>query len=455
MTTAQKLKEAQEARASVYAKLTELRGKIDSETWDEEKDRPALENLKKELKSAEARVSEYTEAIADEQRSAGWTSTATAPPAQTENRNSTNPSVTILPEGSRGDSWEKNRKEYRVLKAIRELVMRNGLTGLEAEMYQEAERENRALGFSTSGNLLIPAGMRVPRAAEQRDMLAETTTAGGYTIQTDIGNLIPILEPRLVVQNLGATMLMGLTGNIDFPRNDADAVATWNSETGTADETSPTFDRLQLSPERLAAFTDVSKQVMIQSTIDMENFVRRRLNFAIGKAIDTAALQGSGSSNEPTGITLTSNISTVSAGNASLTWAKVVEFETNIATENADYGRLGYLFHPAVAGTLKTIKRDTAGNGFIWEGANNGAGTVNGYRALTSTIVQGGGLNFYTGFFGNWEELIVANWGGLDIMINPYTKAKEAIVEVVVNSWWDVGVKHPASFCVATDIAIS
>ena len=454
MTTAQKLKEAQEKRASIFEKLTELRGKIDSETWSEEKDRPVLDDLKKQLQRAEASVTEYTDAIADEQRAAGWTSTATAPPVQTENRNSTGPSVTILPEGRRGDQADKVRSEYRMLKAMQDIALRNGLTGLEKEMAEEAQRENRALGFSSSGNLLVPSMIRRPRAMEQRDMLAETTTAGGYTVQTDIGTLIPILEPRLVVQSLGATMLMGLSGNIDFPRNDADATALWNSETGSADETSPTFDRLQLAPERLAAFTDVSKQVMIQSTIDMENFVRRRLNFAIGRALDTAALSGAGSGNEPLGIDLTPNISTVTAGNAALTWAKTVEFETKIATENADYGRLGYLFHPAVAGTLKTIKRDIAGNGFIWEGANNGTGTVNGYRALTSTLVPGAGIN-YTAYFGNWEELIVAQWGGLDIMVNPYTKAKEATIEVIVNSWWDVGVKHPASFCVATDIALS
>lgn len=451
MQTAQTLKQKREERAAVLEKIKALSGKIEARTYDEKTDGPELEGLQKELSSLEDQVKHLETMLDIEARAAGWSSTATTPPTQTENRSSTGPSVTILPEGSRGDKWSKARGEYRLMKAIRDLVQRNGLEGLEREMYEEAIRENRELGFSTSGNLLIPSQMRSPK--EQRDMLAGTTTAGGYTIQTDIGALIPILEPRLVTERLGATVLRGLQGNIDFPRNDADAAAVWATEVATATETSPTFDRLQLSPNRLAAFTDVSKQVMLQSTIDMENFVRGRLNFAIAQALDTAALTGGGGS-EPTGIDATSGINTVTCSSALPTWAKIIEFETKTATSNADFGNLAYLVHPTIAGALKSKEKATNTGQFVWMGTNNGEGQLNGYRAVTSTLVPGAGIN-YTGYFGNWSELIIGQWGGLDIMVNPYTKAKEATVEIVVNSFWDVGVRHAASFCVSTDMGPS
>lgn len=449
MQTAQLLKEKREERAAALEKIKALSTKIENRTFKEETDGPALEAARAELEAFEAEVVHLEKALDIEARAAGWTSTATAAPAQTETRTSTGVNVTILPEGSRGDKWSKARSEYRMMKAIRDLVQNNGLEGLEREMYQEAILENRQLGFSTSGNLLIPSQLRM----EKRDMLAGTTTAGGYTIQTDIGALIPILEPKLVTERLGATVLRGLQGNIDFPRNDADAAAVWATEVATATETSPTFDRLQLSPNRLAAFTDISKQVMLQSTIDMENFVRSRLNFAIAQALDTAALTGGGGT-EPTGIDATSGINTVTCSSALPTWAKIIEFETKTATSNADFGNLAYLVHPTIAGGLKSKEKATNTGQFVWMGTNNGEGQLNGYRAVTSTLVPGAGIN-YTGFFGNWSELIIGQWGGLDIMVNQYTKAKEAVVEIVVNSFWDVGVRHAASFCVATDMGPS
>jgi HK97 family phage major capsid protein len=372
--------------------------------------------------------------------------------------------VNILKSENRGDNEGKARQEFRILKAIRETVEgRGSLTGLEAEMSQEGMKEARQLGLNVSGNIQMPSWLvtsgRSRNGMERRDMLAETTTAGGYTVQTDVGPLIPILEPRLRVLEMGATLLTGLTGNIDFPRNDADATAAWEGEVDTTAETSPTFDRVQMSPERLAAYTDVSRQWLIQSTIDAENFTRQRLSFAVQKALDAAALNGSGSNDQPYGILNTGSVNDITIGTNGglLTWALIVQFETEIATDNADMGRLGYLFTPGVAGYLKTVKRDVAGNGFIWEGPN-GNGLVNGYRALVTTQLPSNLTkvqpNLHAAIFGNWADLIIGQWGGVDLLINPYTKGKEAQIEVIVNSFWDVAVRHPESFCICNEISL-
>lgn len=430
------MKEARETRAAVLDKITALKEKLEKRTWSEEADGPALDTAQKELTEAETNVERLEKMLDIEARAASWTTTTTDKEQRAVN-------VTVLPEGRRGDSQTQAKTEFRLLKAVGETIGK-GLTGLEAEMMQEAEKEARSLGLTLDGNLFIPSFFM-----EKRDMVAGTTTAGGYTIQTDIGGLIPLLDPRPVVRRMGATFLTGLTGNIDFPRNNAGATATWDTEVATATETSPTFDRVQMSPNRLAAFTDISKQVMIQSTVNMENFVRERLTRAVSNALDTAALNGAGGS-EPTGIAGTSGINTISIA-ASPTWAKIVDFETQVAADDADFGNLAYLTTPQIAGILKTIKRDTAGNGFIWEGNNNGSGQINGYGAYVSTLVPTTGGAHYM-YFGNWSKLLIGQWGGLDIMVNPYTRAKEATVEVIVNSFWDVAVEHPVAFALSTSV---
>jgi HK97 family phage major capsid protein len=453
MNTAQLLKQAREERAATLTEIEAYKPKIEARTFVDATDGPALDALSKKLESQESECRRLETLLDIEARSTGWSQSATGAP-QPGSANSTTPGVTIIAE--RGDSEKKAQANYRMLKAVSEIVGGRGLTGLEAEMQQEALKEGQRMGLEMSGNLQIPqflGGVNRRSQAEQRDMLAGTTTAGGYTIQTDVQGLIPILQPRLTVEALGATMLTGLTGNIDFPRNDADAAAVWATEVATATETSPTFDRLQMSPKRLAAFTDISRQVMIQSTIDMENFIRRRLSFAVAKAVDLSMLSAS-TSNGPTGIPGVSGVSTVSVfGN--LTWAQLIAFETAIATENADYGRLAYLIHPTVAGKLKsTLKASGTSATFLMEGPNNGTAQINGYRALTSTQVPVSS-SVYNAYFGNWEELMIGQWGGLDIMVNPYTKAKEATVEIVVNSFWDGGVRHAKSFCISTNVTAS
>jgi HK97 family phage major capsid protein len=355
---------------------------------------------------------------------------------------------------------DKIKKQYSLLRAINLATQGKSLDGLEKEMQQEAENEARASGLNTSGQIQIPAMLSRSFNPERRDMTAGTTTAGGFTVQTDLGDLIPILEPQLMVESMGATMLRGLTGNLDIPRNDADAAAVWEGENDANAETSPTFDRIQLSPNRLGAFTDISKQVMVQSSIDMENFIRRRLNFAIAKALDYAALNGSGSGNQPLGILGTSGIGSVVGGTNGATpdWADIVDLESALTTDNADLGRLGYLTTPGVRGYLKKTLLDAGSGQFIWP---QNATEINGYNVGTSTqvpsdLTKGSATAIcHAIIFGNWEDLIIAQWGGLDIVVDPYSGSKNALVTLVVNSWWDTAVRHPESFAAMKDALIS
>lgn len=452
----EQLRAAEEKQAECRSAIKNLLERAERGDWVKDTDDKAMADARAALEAANAEVTRLKDLVSMSQRANEWTSTATTSSPVT---------VNIVKEENRGDSEAKARKNFRILDAVQQITSNRNLTGLAAEMHQEGMKEAREMNLKgMGGNLTLPNWLvRGNRSGmEKREMLAETTTAGGYTVDTTLGDIIPILEPKLQVEAMGATVLRGLTANIDFPRNDADAAAVWASEVATSTETSPTFDRIQMAPERLTAFTDVSKQVMIQSSADMENFVRRRLTFAVRKALDLAALNGSGFDDQPTGILNYSGVNDITIGTdgGALDWALTVQFETETATDNADMGRLGYLFTPGVAGLLKTTKRDVAGNGFVWEGPN-GSGTVNGYRAMTttqlpSTLSKGASSGIlHAAIFGNWEELIIGQWGGLDLLVNPYTKGKEATVEIIVNSWWDVEIRHAASFCICNEIDIS
>jgi len=459
MSLSEQLRDALQKQGDARAIIQDHVSRMEAGTWKEETDGAALKEARANLEKIDPLVKDLQDKAALSQRTADWTSTPTT---------GSPVSVNVIKPENRGDKVERLISGFSLLRAGHEMTYgKRSLDGIEAEVDQEGKREARESGFSQSGSgaVTLPsfiANQRQVNRYQQRDMLAETTTAGGYTVDTTLGSLIPILEPKLRVAEMGASIIRGLSSNIDFPRNDADASAVWAGEVTTSTETSPTFDRIQMAPERLTAFTDVSKQVALQSTIDMENFVRGRLNFANNKALDLAALNGSGSSNQPTGILNYSGVNdiTIATDGGALDWALVVQFETETATDNADMGRLGYLFTPGVAGLLKTTKRDVAGNGFIWEGPN-GNGNVNGYRALTttqlpSTLSKGSSSGIlHAAIFGNWAELIIGQWGGVDVLFNPYTKGKEAMIEIILNSWWDIEIRHAASFCICNEIDIS
>lgn len=440
MNVASLLKTAKETRTAALEKVKALGDKIEKRTWDEAADAPALETAKAELEAAEAEVTRLQSLLDIESRSAGWTANSTTGDQPVN--------VALISKDKMGDKVANIRAQYRITDAILAASGQIQMEGLIREMHEEGLKEAGQARLNRQGG-----GVMVPYllfgGGEKRDLVAGTTTAGGFTIQTDVGQLIPFLDPRPIVVRMGATLLTGLQGNIDFPRNDAAASAVWDTEQATSTETTPSFDRVQMSPNRLTAYTEYSRQLLQQSTISVEAFVRNRLLQARDNALDVAALTGAGGS-APTGITGVSGVTNISIA-ASPTWAKIVQFETTIASGDADMGRMAYLTTPSVAGILKTVKRDTAGNGFIWEGPNNGSGSVNGYPAFVSTLVPTTGGAHYM-FFGNWQELIVGQWGGLELMADPYTRLKDATVQVVLNCWHDVAVRHGASFAYSSSV---
>ena len=347
------------------------------------------------------------------------------------------------------------KSEYSLVRAIGLRANGKQLDGVEAEMQQEAEREAKDRGVSLEG-VSLPSFMM---DLQKRDLTVGTAATAGNLVQTDLGAVVPALRPRLKVAEMGATILSGLVGNLDLPIGNALASAAWEGENDTTAETTPSTTLLSLRPNRLAAFTDISKQLLSQSSTSVEAWVRAELSNAIARAVDAAAINGSGSSNQPTGILNTAGIGDVAMGtNGGVpTNAALIALETAIAIDNADVENMGYLFTPGVRGVLKNTALAANNSGFIWDGRNS---NINGYRAEVSTQVPSTLTKGSTSgtchaiLMGNFADLVIANWGMVDILVNPYTKAKEGLVELVVNSYWDIGVKHASSFAAIKDATL-
>jgi HK97 family phage major capsid protein len=293
---------------------------------------------------------------------------------------------------------------------------------------------------------------------KRADLVAGTDTAGGHTVPTSTESLIPILRPRMRVESLGATVLSGLSGNLDFPKQDGASVAVWEGETDENAQSDATFKKLTMSPKRVGAFTKFSKQLLAQSSISVENFVRNDLEIAIALAVDAAAINGSGAGNQPTGLLNTTGIGSVAIGanGGAATRNQLVDLESAIAAENADEGVLAFLTTPGVRGALRKTKTDAGSGIFVW---GEMANTLLGYNAQVSTqvpsnLTKGSGTNLHAMLFGDFSKLVLGNWAGLDIVIDPYTLATQAMVKVTVNSWWDIMVRYPKAFSAIKDIAV-
>lgn len=353
---------------------------------------------------------------------------------------------------------EKAKEKYSFLKAVRSQLPNQKLEGIEKEMHEEAVNEARQSGISIQG-VGVPSFFMEART-ESRDMVAGTATDGGNLIQTSVGNMIPALRPQLQVEALGANVLTGLVGNLELPKHTGVTTAVWEGENDSNAESTPTVGKISLSPKRVGAFTEVSKQLLAQAQNEsVEALVRGDLNTAIRIAVDYAAINGSGASNQPTGVLNTTGIGDVAGGTNGLapTFDHIVDLETEVSVDNADMGALSYFLTPGIRGTLKKTKVDSGSGQFVW---SNGASTLNGYNAVVSTqvpstLTKGTNSDCHAILFGNWNDLIIANWAGVDLIVDPYTLATEAKIKLVINSWWDIAVRHAESFAAMKDARTS
>lgn len=269
-----------------------------------------------------------------------------------------------------------------------------------------------------------------------------TTAGGGNIVATELlaGSFIDMLRPRSTIMQLAHSM-GGLVGNVDIPKQTGGATAYWVGEGADTTEGDPVTGQVTLAPHTVGAYTDITRKLLQQSTPDAEMLVRNDLLAAVGLAIDLAGYYGTGATNQPTGISKTTGVNAVAFAGSNPTYQELVAMETAIATDNADVSGMAYVVNAAMRGYAKsTLKFATGGvPGTIWEPGNN----MNGYGALVTNQITTGDV-----FFGNFSDLIVGMWGGLDLNVDDKSLSKSGGLRLVVLQDIDFAVRHAESFCV-------
>jgi HK97 family phage major capsid protein/HK97 family phage prohead protease len=328
---------------------------------------------------------------------------------------------------------EKESRSFSFLRAINYLSNPTDRAAREAAAFEIEASEAAAAKLGRQSR-----GITIPQDVLRRDLNVGTASAGGNLVATDLdaGSFIDLLRNASALDQAGATVLTGLTGNVAIPRQSGAATAYWVAESGSSTESQQTVDQVSLVPRTVAAYTDFSRRLMIQSSIDVENMVRSDLASVIALKIDAAGLYGTGSNSEPLGLKNTTGIGTEDFAADAPTFTEVVNLESDVATANALLGTPVYLMNATMRGYLKTTKKDAGSGIFIMEN-----GEVNGYRGVLSNQVAAGDL-----WFGNFADLIIGYFSGLDLMVDPYTHSTSGTVRVVAMQDCDIAIRHPESF---------
>lgn len=351
---------------------------------------------------------------------------------------------------------DKEARSYSVLRVINALANPTDAAAQRAAAFEReaSDAVAKVTGKSSRGFFLPVDVQRV----QQRDLTAGTNNAGGYTVATDMraGDFIEALRNAMVVMGMGTRMLTGLVGNVAIPKLSSGGTAYWVAENSAPTESQQTIAQVTMSPKTVGAFTDISRRLLLQSSIDVENMVRGDLAKVLGLAIQQAAISGSGASNQPSGLT-TLITPSVAGGTNGLapTWAHIIELETDVAVANADVGTMGYLTNAKVRGKLKGTEKFGSSNGMpIWEASDT---PLNGYRAavtnaVPSNLTKGTSSGVCSAIlFGNWADLMIGMWGSLDLMVDPYTGSTAGTVRVVALQDVDIAVRNTESFATMVD----
>ncbi|MGX9855783.1 phage major capsid protein [Limimaricola variabilis] len=359
-------------------------------------------------------------------------------------------SASPLSERSNIGLTEREADSFSFVRAIRALADPTNRRAQEAAAFEfeASEAAAQAAGRSAEG-IMVPADV-LTRALNTATSGATAGDTGGHSVATDLlsQSFVDMLRNRAVLMRL-ATPLAGLVGNVDIPKQASGATGYWIGEDEDAPEDNLELTQFGMGPKTVAAFSEITRKLLKQSSLDVEALVRRDLATALALTIDKAGFYGTGAGNQPLGIKNVSGINAVdfagaaSGGAGALpTWAEVVKMESEIAADNADVNSMAYVMGSGMRGHFKTTTKEAGTGQFLWESGN----TVNGYRSEVTNQIAAGDL-----FFGNFADLIVGMWGGLDITVDPYSNSKKGRLRIVTMQDVDFAVRRAESFCYGSD----
>lgn len=350
---------------------------------------------------------------------------------------------------------KRDLSKFSFRKMCLDVVENRNQTGLELEMSQEAEKEARELGIPLEGRAHVPHMLAFGTQKRDNTITQPVQPEDGSAMVFDEQPLetLGLLRPRLAIAALGARVLTGLRGELPLPGMTQGAVATWKGEIDPLDKSNVKFTRGNMKPHRLGTYIDVSKQFLVQTSPDVDAMLRADLNAAMSQALDTAAIYGTGldADHQPLGILNTPGVYILAVADANgrvPTYADIIALEASPEIINANAGNTsGYLMNSKIKGTLKNTQ---VVNGQALMVLMNNT-ELNGAKLVVSNIVtdqaRGTATNASAIVYGSdWSNVILGQWGGLDLTVDNLTQALVGKNRIIVQSFWDVAVRRPNTF---------
>lgn len=321
----------------------------------------------------------------------------------------------------------KKNMEFRLIKAINDIANNRNLDETAIAVINKGSEEMRKAGINSQGQILLPT--------EQRAAIT-VATEGEDVVETDFTSILEPLRAKNVLVNAGATFLTGLVGDVQVPVM-AGSNVTWEGETAAASDGAGSFSNVKLTPKRLTCYVDVSKQFLVQDSLDAENLIKRDIINAINSKLESTILgSAAGSATQPAGLFY------VAAGD-SLTsiadYGDICDLEADVEDANVN-GECKYVMSNKAKAALRGMIKGTNNTGMVFE-----HGQVDGTEAYNTSNVQGKNIAF-----GDFSNLAIGQWGAIDLVVDPFSQATNGKVRLVVNAYFDAKVLREGAIAVGT-----
>lgn len=313
---------------------------------------------------------------------------------------------------------EKKGHTFSIIRFLNGAMPGATLSGLEAEMAAEGAKELQRSGIAPKG-LVIPAAVFTRSASGQN---AGTNADGGNLVITG-QHYVDEVSERLTVFKMGATVLTDLVGNVDLPSVGGVTFAFVNEGVSTSSTKKATVAKATLSPKGIRGHMAVTRDLLAQSSLNVEQILKDRIIAAEAACIDKAALAAI--------------VSAATSAGTSFSYANLVAMETAINAANANRGKMGYILPAADWGLAKVTQKASGFPAMILEPGD----IINGYKADFSNQFAAN-----TPVFGNFEDLFIGRWGGVEILVDPFTMADTGEIKLQLFSYADVKVALDKSF---------
>jgi len=334
----------------------------------------------------------------------------------------------------------KINRSFSLARAVQAASFGKSLEGAEAEWAQEASREFQMRGLQMSGQIGIP-GSALFRAGAADNFQAGATGDGSGFVPTNVPGVIDALRAPTLAEQIGTTVINNATGNLKFPRVSVKASGTEETEVSADANSGMELDEVTLSPTRVAAKTLYSKQLILQGGSQVDAMIARELaaglNATIDEAFFTAAAAGAG------------DITTNAGGNTTLDAALVYAMEGAVLAGHGDFARCRWIMSPKGWEVSKPEAAVTSVSA-LWSN-----GLFDGFQAnATPYLVDTGAGATGQVLFGDFgASMLLAFFGGIDLLVDPYSNAGTAQIALHVNKFYDAAVRQADALACANDVA--